>query len=196
MNNLAVPNSNTPIQRRPILRFIGRLYLRIFGWRLIGEFPNVPKCVTPVAPHTSNWDFAHAIAMVMATDLRVTFMGKHTLFEGFFGKFFYAMGGIPVVRHDPKGLIQQVADQLTAMDKAILAIAPEGTRKKTDGWKTGFLRIAYAADIPVIPCYIDYPSKTIAFVPPVELSGDLDTDMARVQAALKPYRGKYPDQHL
>ena len=196
MKNLAKPNSNTPVVKRPILRLIGRLYLRIMGWRLIGEFPDVPKCVTPVAPHTSNWDFVHAIAIVMATDLRIRFLGKHTLFEGFFGKFFYAMGGIPVVRHDPKDLIDQVADKISEMDKAILAIAPEGTRKKTENWKSGFLRIAYKANIPVVPAYIDYPTKTIAFVDPVELSGDLEIDMARVQLALKPYRGKYVDQHL
>lgn len=194
MMKLAKPNENTPVTSNRFLKWLGRTYLYLTGWRLIGEFPNVPKCVTPVAPHTSNWDFVHAIASVMATNLRVNFLGKHTLFKGLLGKFMYAMGGIPVVRHDPQDLIVQVAAKLNSMDKAILAIAPEGTRKKTERWKTGFLRIAYEANIPVVPAYIDFPTKTIAFLPEVPLSGDVETDLARVQEALRPYRGKYVDQ--
>jgi len=147
-----------------------------------------------VAPHTSNWDFVHGIAAVMATNLGVNFLGKHTLFSGYLGKFMYAMGGIPVVRHNPQDLISQVASKLATMDKAMLVISPEGTRKKIERWKTGFLRIAYAAEVPVVPAYIDYPTKTIAFLPAVPLTGDVEVDLASVQATLKPYRGKYVDQ--
>jgi len=188
---LAEPNQNTPVKINRFLRFIGRSYLRLTGWRIIGEFPSVPRCVIPVAPHTSNWDFIHGIACVMATSMRVNFLGKHTLFRGLLGKFMYAMGGIPVERHAPKDLIDQVAQQVEDQERVMLVVAPEGTRSKIDKWKTGFLRIAYKAKLDVVPAYIDFPTKTIGFLPPIELSGDLDVDMASVRQALRPYRGKH-----
>jgi len=192
--NLAQPNQNTPVSVNRFLRFIGRTYLRITGWRIIGEFPSVPRCVIPVAPHTSNWDFVHGIACVMATGMQVNFLGKHTLFKGVLGKFMYAMGGIPVERHAPKDLIDQVAQQVEDQDKVMLVVAPEGTRSKAEKWKTGFLRIAYKAELDVVPAYIDFPTKTIGFLDPIKVTGDVDQDMVSVQQALKPYRGKYPDK--
>ncbi len=193
---LAQPNQHTSVTEKKsfLLRGIGRAYLFLTGWRIVGEFPQVSRCVIAVAPHTSNWDFVNGIACVMATSLKLNFLGKHTLFRGLLGRFMYAMGGIPVERHAPKDLIDQVAERLSDQEKAMLVVAPEGTRSKTKKWKTGFVRIAYKAKLAVVPAYIDFPTKTIGFLAPIDLSGDVETDLASVQAALAPYRGKYVDQ--
>jgi len=74
-----------------------------------------------------------------------------------------------------------------------LGITPEGTRKPVAHWKSGFLRIARAADVPIQPIFIDYPSKTFTVGPLQHASDDIDADMARIRALFRGYHGKHRD---
>jgi 1-acyl-sn-glycerol-3-phosphate acyltransferase len=73
-----------------------------------------------------------------------------------------------------------------------LVLAPEGTRKRTDRWKSGFYRIAVAAGVPILLAGLDYSRKVVFFGPLVQPSGDYEKDLARIQShydagmALKP----------
>ena len=47
----------------------------------------------------------------------------------------------------------------------LTAIAPEGTRKKVDDWKTGFYYIAKKAGVPILPIAFDWQNREMVFHP-------------------------------
>ena len=59
--------------------------------------------------------------------------------------------------------------------------APEGTRKRVERWKTGFWKIAKAANVPIQTLYFHYPDKIIGFGPMFQTSDDADADMAMIR---------------
>jgi hypothetical protein len=68
-----------------------------------------------------------------------------------------------------------------------MAIAPEGTRSLTPHWKSGFHRLALAADVPVGLAFIDWSRREVGISGYVRMTGDREADMARIGAA---YAGK------
>ena len=138
--------------------WMGRTWMSGFGWRVEGE-PPPRKCVIIAAPHTSNWDFPFMLATAYVIGFRISWMGKHTLFWGPFGPLMRALGGIPVDRRAPQNLVQQVAERFARSDELILAIPPEGTRKKVEHWKSGFYQIACVARVPVVMGFLDFERK-------------------------------------
>ncbi|MFH6954334.1 lysophospholipid acyltransferase family protein [Pseudoalteromonas sp. XMcav1-K] len=186
-----VPNS-IPRTNSQLGRFIGRNFLKLFGWRVSGAFPDQSKFVAAVAPHTSNWDFIIAIAVKLSLGIEIKFLGKHTIFFWPLGVLLKKWGGIAVERSSKHGLVAQVADVFHQQDKLILGIAPEGTRKHIDEWKTGFLHIAYAANVPVVPMALDFRTKEFIVMPPVTLSGDIEADLALIKHQFPKAMAKYP----
>ena len=174
-----------------ITRALGRLSLRLSGWRLEGAFPDVPKLVIAVAPHTSNWDFVIGVLALWALDIKISFLGKHTLFRGWFGRWMRSIGGVPVDRSQSHGVVNQTVAAFNRIDRMVLAVAPEGTRQLDKGFKTGFLHIAHAAKVPVLLAYFDFSRKVVGFGPLFEPSGDIEKDMKQVLYFYRPIRGKY-----
>lgn len=183
----SIPRTNSQIGR-----FIGRNFLKLFGWRVSGAFPNQSKFVAAVAPHTSNWDFIIAIAVKLSLGIEIKFLGKHTIFFWPLGVLLKKWGGIAVERSSKHGLVAQVADVFQQQDKLILGIAPEGTRKHTREWKTGFLHIAYAANVPVVPMALDFRTKEFIVMPPVTLSGNIESDLTLIKQQFPKAMAKYP----
>ena len=175
-------------------RSFGRLIMRTAGWSFQGEAPNTPKAVLAVAPHSSNWDFIVGVVAMLALDLDARFLGKHTLFKGPLGIFMRWLGGIPVDRNHPRGVVDQVGDLFRSSDQMILALAPEGTRSAVTGWKTGFHRIAVAADVPIIAIAFDYETGEIRFRPSFTPTDDVEADVAELQRFCSGARGRRPDQ--
>ena len=172
-------------------RLFGRTLLRIGGWRVVGDLPDLPKVVVIVAPHTSNWDFVVGVATLLALDIKISFLGKHTLFTGLFGKFMRAIGGIPVDRAQPQGIVGETVAAIDAAEKIVFALSPEGTRKLDHGFKTGFLHIAHGANVPICLAYFDFEKKHVGFGPTMLATGDVVADMDKVLAFYRPIRGKY-----
>jgi len=150
--------------------------------------------VIAVYPHTSNWDFVVGYLARLAAAIPVQFVGKHTLFRWPFGGLLRRMGGIPVDRSDPSGLLVRLAGELSGAERMWLALAPEGTRARTDHWKSGFYRLALAAAVPVGLAYIDYRTRTVGLTTYLTLSGDEETDLARIRAVYADKVGKHPEQ--
>ena len=144
------------------LQWLGRAVLSILGWKVSGkiseEFAN-QKLVVIVAPHTSNWDGILGVAAVAGLDAKITFIGKHTVFKYGLGAFLRYMGGIPVDRSKPGGIIQDAINQIKEIDGSLIAMSPEGTRSKVKEWKTGFLRIAKELNINIVPASLDFSKK-------------------------------------
>jgi 1-acyl-sn-glycerol-3-phosphate acyltransferase len=102
------------------------------------------------------------------------------------------LGGVPVDRSAAEGFVEETARVLREAERMTLVIAPEGTRRRTGRWKSGFYRIAVAAGVPILPVGFDYPRKVIFFAPLFHPTGDYEKDLAALQSlfradmALKP----------
>lgn len=164
--------------------------MRLAGWRFVGAFPDVPKLVAIVVPHTSNWDFPVGVFAKAALGLRVRYLGKDSLFRAPYGWFFRWLGGIPVDRSSSHQMVDSVAELFARSDKLVLVIAPEGTRRKVERWRTGFYHIARAAGVPVIPIGFDWGTHAIRIGPPFTPTGDLDADLAELQRWFSDVRGR------
>ncbi|HZP67039.1 MAG TPA: lysophospholipid acyltransferase family protein [Rudaea sp.] len=178
-------------QFRPSLgaRFC-RWVFRRCGWRFVGEIPDVPKLVAIAAPHSSNWDVIWGLLFKIGWRLDVKFVGKREAFFWPLGPVLKYFGGIPINRKAAQGLVGELSHLFDTQERLWLAIAPEGTRKRVEKWKSGFLRIARQADVPILPAYFHYPERTIGFGPLLHPSGDLEADMARIREFYRPWQGK------
>ena len=164
--------------------------LRLLGWRIEGEIPNLRKLLIAVAPHTSNWDFIVGMATMFALDLRLSFIGKHTLFVGPFAPLFRWMGGIPVDRSSPHGVVGDCVRAFETVDRRILAIAPQGTRKPVVHFKSGFLHIARGARVPVLLASLDYGTRTVRLGPLEEPGDDIEAERERIEAFFRKVQGR------
>jgi len=173
---------------------LGRWTLALAGWRFEGNFPDTPKSVLVVAPHTSNWDFPVGIGAMYALRLRVAFLAKDSLFRPPFGAFLRWWGGVPVDRSAAHGVVEQSAQVMKQRQHLYLVVAPEGTRRKVARWKSGFYRIAHAAGVPLVPVAFDYRARVVHLMPPFEPTGDYEADLPRIQALFVGILPKNPDQ--
>jgi 1-acyl-sn-glycerol-3-phosphate acyltransferase len=167
-----------------------RLALSWTGWRIEGNLPDLRKAVIIVAPHTSNWDFMVGVAVMWTLGIRVSFLGKHTIFRWPLSWLMRWLGGIAVDRSASSGVVEQIVDRFRSADKMLLGMSPEGTRSKVSSWKTGFYHIAAGAEIPVIPVAFDYSRRLILIGKPEMPSGDTDQDIARLESFFTGIAGK------
>jgi 1-acyl-sn-glycerol-3-phosphate acyltransferase len=182
---------NAPRSRgNAFTRWFGRAVLRLGGWRMVGEWPDVRKVVVIVAPHSSGWDGLWGLAAKVAMGLGIAFMGKQELFSGPLGWLLRKLGGFPVDRRAPGGIVDQVAQQIRDADQSWFVLAPEGTRKPVERWKSGFWKIAKKAQVPVFCAWFHYPDKVIGLGPMVELTDDMEADLVRIRAGFKGHMGK------
>ena len=186
-----LPPNAPRVPRGGFARWFGRTLLRLGGWRIVGEFPDIPKLVLIGAPHSSNWDGVWGFAAKLALGLDIRILGKHQLFWWPLGPLLRRIGVIAINRDAAHGVVDQLAERIRREERMWLGIAPEGTRRKVDRWKTGFWKIARAADVPVLPAYFDYPEKVIGIGPPFVLGDDMAADIARIRAWYRPWRGRH-----
>ena len=163
------------------------------GWVIHVDYPDVKKYVLIVAPHTSNWDFPLGILAARAINLDIHWMGKHALFRWPYGWIFRALGGTPVNRQQSVNLSQQMAELFARSEHYILALAPEGTRRKTDHWKTGFYYIARAANVPVVMGYLDHRRRQVGIGSAFYPSDDIEADFNQIRQFYKNKTGKIPE---
>jgi len=177
-----------------MLSRISMWILNMLGWSVQADLPEVKKFVAIAAPHTSNWDFPLGILAAKAMRIEIHWMGKHTLFRWPYGRSFRAIGGTPVHRDHGQNYIQQMANLFTEHEELILALAPEGTRSKTDHWKTGFHYIARAANVPVLMCYLDFANKQVGVGGLFYPTDDIEADFHQIRQFYQSRRGHNPDQ--
>lgn len=194
---MQIPELGPSVPRRgnAFTRGAAVLVLKAMGWRFEGTVPDRPRVVTIVAPHTSNWDFVVGLAAAFALGLRFRFLGKDTLFRPPLGWFMRWAGGIPVDRQAPEGLVDATAASLRDCPALFLAIAPEGTRRRVDRWKTGFWRIARATDACVWPVAFDWSRRVVALGPPFDVSADMDADLLKLQSGFKAGMAYRPEAY-
>jgi 1-acyl-sn-glycerol-3-phosphate acyltransferase len=159
--------------------------LRAMGWTLTGHFPDRPKFIIAVVPHTSNLDFVLTIGVIWSLGIRAAYLAKASLFRFPLGFVMRGFGGIPVDRSTPQGLIDRMAHTFASSERMILGITPAGTRSNALELKKGFALIAQAAAVPVLPAVINYQTRVVHFAELIEDVSDPDVTLAALrQAAL------------
>jgi 1-acyl-sn-glycerol-3-phosphate acyltransferase len=185
-------NLTEPRRCNALAQLLGRLVLSVFGWRKAGQVPSARNMVIIAAPHTTNWDFIFLLAAAYSFGISVNWLGKDSLFRSPLGPILRFLGGVPVDRSKRNNLVQSLSAQIEHGSGITLVIPPSGTRRKTEHWKSGFYRIAEAAQIPLVCGYLDYQKKE-AGLGPAFLPSDLSRDMNRIREFYEPIVGKYPE---
>ena len=187
--------SSETIERRPSLaQGVARVLLRSLGWRSVLVYPPSPKGILVVYPHTSNWDFIIGVLYKIGTGLPIRWIGKETLFRWPLRRLLLRLGGIPVNRRERSGFVDTLLAEFARNDWMWLAVAPEGTRSRTEHWKSGFYRIAVSADLPIGLGYIDYATRSVGADTYLNLVGDPSQDFARIRAFYVDKRGRRPEK--
>lgn len=176
-----------------ILPLVARGYWALSRYRFRSEPPPAGSAVLIGAPHTSNWDLVIMLAITWRLGIPTRWLGKSSLFRRPFGGAMRALGGIPVDRANPAGVVDEVVAQMAADPRFLLVIAPEGTRQRGEYWKSGFYRIAREAGLPVVLGYVDSSTRTAGLGPTLHLRGDAAADMDRVRAFYADKRGMRPE---
>lgn len=180
--------------RSKILRKIARFGINISGWTIKGKVPDEERIVIIAAPHTSNWDFILAMLAIFGLNIKVRWLGKNSIFKPGFKKFFEWLGGIPVYRDNPSSLIENVVNIVKKERSIVIAMTPEGTRKKVKRWKTGFLRIAKQTHSKILLISIDAPTKSIEIGNIFNPTGNSEEDLAYIQKYYSTFRGINPQK--
>jgi 1-acyl-sn-glycerol-3-phosphate acyltransferase len=167
---------------KSILSLAGRLLYFLMGWK----FDPLPpyffsKHVIIGFPHTSNMDTVRAF-----TGFRIIKRTGHIMIkkEAFFwplSLLLSSLGGIPVDRKAPQGVVEQMVEVFNRRDKFLLAIVPEGTRKEIRTIRTGFWHIARAAGVSIICWYMDNETKTTRWLGEIVPGEDKRADLIRIQ---------------
>ncbi len=171
-----VTTAGYPRRGCPVTARCAAAVLGLIGWRIVGSLPHQPRFVLIVAPHTSNWDALFCLLAMLSLDLRITFLAKHSLFRFPLGAPLRWFGGEPVDRAAGRTALDQAVARLSDAQPWVLGLAPEGTRRRVEEWKTGFYRIALAAAVPIVPVSLDYSTRSLRIQP-------LVTPMATVDPA-------------
>lgn len=179
---------------RRFLKWPARLILRLLGWRIVGQTPDVPKYVVVGAPHTANSDGYLMLLFTTAIQLRVNFLMKESWFRGPLGPIARRLGGVAIDRSTSHNTVDQIVSAFAARDTMVLAITPEGTRRHTNHWRSGFYHIALGAGVPIALGFADYGRKEIGFGPVIYPSDDMSADMDQIRAFYAGKTARYPEQ--
>lgn len=184
-----------PRRHRPLATALARKTLRLLGWRLLGKIPNISQAVIIGAPHTSNVDGVPALLTMLALGLDIKIMGKKQLFAvPIMAQILAWVGVIPIDRDAKGSVLQANIDRFATGAPLLLALAPEGTRKYSAAFRTGFYYLAMRAGVPIVPVALDYPTKTVRFLPVFYPTGDYDADLAVILENYRGIKGYHPDQ--
>ena len=184
-----------PQTRGRILRRFGLWLLTRAGWHFEGQWPDVPKLVVIVAPHTSNWDFFIGLAAKWALGLDAHWWGKDTLFLPPLGWFMRANGGIAVDRSNSSKVVEKTIEEFQSHDQFALALAPEGTRQMVTHWRSGFWHVAKGAGVPICCVAFDWARKVVR-IGPTTMADEHDAaaGIARIRSYYDDVHGYNPSQ--
>ena len=168
--------------------------MRLTGWRVEGNLPDLRKYLIIVAPHTSNWDFFYGFLAYMTLRLDATWLAKHTIFRWPLGPIARRFGGAPIDRAQAANVVQAHIAEFGRRDRMALVITPEGTRKRVPEWKRGFYFIAMGAGVPIVPVALDFSSKRILIGEVFTPTGDYSADLPRIKGFYSSEMARNPAQ--
>jgi 1-acyl-sn-glycerol-3-phosphate acyltransferase len=175
-----------------VRRTLARVLLRLGRWRTAGDVPS--RGILVGAPHTSNWDWVLTMLLAWDSSVNIRLLVKKEFFKGPLGPILRSTGAVALDRSDPTVTINRLLADAEVDETFLLGLAAEGTRSKTDYWKSGFYRISQKTGIPVTLAYLDSATRTVGWGPTFDLSGDVKADMDRIREFFADKTGIKPDQ--
>ncbi len=199
--NTTLPELGRDIPKRGnrLSRGFWTFVMRLFGWRAVGELPDLPRMVFVGAPHTSNLDFFMTALTMASLGIDVHFVMKHTPFVGPVGWFLRWFGGIPLDRGRTRDFVSQMVDTFDEREQFLLAIMPEGTRGKDTpekGWRSGFYHIARGAGVPLVMVVFDYANRRMRVGPTFWPGESYEADLPAIQSFFVGVEGRNPERML
>lgn len=179
-----------PSRRLPVRAAIARTLMRWTRWRKVGSAPRTGIFIG--APHTSNWDWVLTLLVLWSDHVSPRILIKRELFWWPLGPVLRALGGIPTDRGSRGGLVERLVAMARGAEDFVLVIAVDGTRKKTDHWKSGFYRLSQATGLPITLGFVDGPTRSAGLGPTMHLSGDVRADMDVIRAFYADKHGVHP----
>ncbi|TAI48325.1 1-acyl-sn-glycerol-3-phosphate acyltransferase [Flagellimonas allohymeniacidonis] len=169
------------------------LYFKVLGWKLVGKFPDLDKCVVIVIPHTHWYDFFIGLMIREIVGKQINYVAKKSLFKPPFGWIFRITGGAPVDRSQSSNTVDSVAQIFEEKKVFRFALAPEGTRKKVKKLKTGFYHIAKKARVPIVMVAFDFGKKQVKISEPFHPTENVDEDFQRIHQFYEGVKGRIPE---
>ncbi len=180
------------------LKPIADALLKLMRWKTEGPLPTVEKFVIIVAPHTSNWDlplgYISGHSLELLSRWRYGFMAKASAFREPLGSLIRWMGGLPIDRYSANNVVEQMVEAFRRHDQLMLAITPEGTRKRTPYWKSGFYHIALGAGVPIVPAFMDYRLRLTRLGAALWPTGQIEADLDVLRQFYAGVTAKFPAQ--
>ena len=176
-------------------KIFSKIIFRIIGWKIVDALVYPKKCLVIAAPHTSNWDFFIGKCYSYIVGIFPKYLIKSELFFPLIGDLLRLDGGIPVYRQSKNNVVNQIVQEYKKSDSFILGIAPEGTRKRVEKWKTGFYYIAEKSKIPILFLKIDYKNKEIGVFNQLFPTGNFKEDMLFIEEQFSDFQGKNPGNY-
>lgn len=176
------------------MKYFYKLILKVLGWKAVDPPAPEPKCIILGVPHTSAWDFVISFLYYRSMGATAYVLVKKSFFKWPLGRIMKAMGAVPVDKTRGASLVRAVLEEFKNREYFHLAIAPEGTRKRVEKWKSGFHTIAKSAGVPVYLGYFDWGKKEVSRGEKIELTDDVEADMKRIRQWYKDkgVQGKFP----
>jgi len=175
---------------------ISKLALKLFGWKVVGEFPKGKKFVVLAAPHTSGWDFVWGRLYYNSIHKSVRFMINAKFFFFPLNIWIRSLGAIPVVQDKKTSLVNQMVKEFNQRENFLLTITPEGTRSRVKRWKRGFYHIARQAQVPVVLGFIDYQKKELGVLSQqMNLTGNEKEDIDIIRKYYYNISAKFPKKY-
>ena len=131
--------------------------------------------------------------MMASLGLKPRWVGKNSLFRGIAGPIMRWLGGISVMRGAKQNFVGQIVDVYNDSKALVIALAPEGTRKYVDHWKTGFYHIAKGAKVSIAMAFLDYSKKVCGIGGHFLPSENLKSDMQILKEFYEDVVGKFPE---
>ncbi|NDV44868.1 1-acyl-sn-glycerol-3-phosphate acyltransferase [Flagellimonas sediminis] len=169
------------------------IYFKVLGWKLVGTFPSMDKCVVIVVPHTHWLDFFLGLLVRKVVNQEINYIGKKSLFKPPFGWFFRWTGGAPVDRSKNSNTVDSIVQIFNERPIFRFALAPEGTRKKVKELRTGFYHIAKKAHVPIVMVAFDFGKKEVKIGEPFFPSDHQENDFQKIHEFYKDVKGKIPE---
>jgi 1-acyl-sn-glycerol-3-phosphate acyltransferase len=172
---------------------ISRTIMWIVGWKVTGKLPEHKKFILVGEPHTSNWDFLLMFGAAYSLRLKISWLGKDSIFKRPFGTIMRYFGGIPIDRKRKHNLVERTSKLFQDSKSLVIVVGPSGTRSKRKYWKSGFYWIAHTANIHVVCGYLDFTNKIVhvglCFLP----TGDVKKDMNKIRKFYRGIKAKHPE---
>ena len=178
------------------IQVIAKALLKSLGWEVVpfDETQDLRKAVVVIAPHTSTWDLLLGLAVNLAMDQQVNWVGKKEIFRFPFGSFFKKLGGIPLDREQCQNTVLAMVKEFRRRRNFFFAISPEGTRASGTHWRSGFYYIAVKARVPIVLGYLDYAKKQGGFGKVVFPTGDTQKDLEEIKSFYDEIKARHPER--